>query len=315
MYLSALRTARGSFVELHFKFVLGYFLWNFYRVLSGEAAGAEAAAGIFSDFCNAVRAEESEGIHADYLCDFLNGVLVRDEVLLAVDVRSEETLAHERRGGYPHVDLSSARMAEQLDDLRRGSSPYDTVVYKDNALALYRFADRVQLYPYGILAHSLSRLNERSADIAVLYEADSVGNTALLCEAERSVKSAVRAADDDVRLNRVLQRKIMTCTQTRAVDARTLDDRVGARKINELEHAHGAPLTAVGPNALNAVLVDNDYLSGFDIPDEIGASAVECAALGSHDIARAVRELTQTKRSEALRVACRNELFRRHYCK
>ena len=84
----------------------------------------------------------------------------------------------------------------------------------------------------------MNRGNERSAYVAVLDEADAVGDTALLSEPERSVKSAVRTADNNVSLNGVLKRKVMPGAKPCTMYACSLNDRIGTCEIYEFKHAH-----------------------------------------------------------------------------
>ena len=135
----------------------------------------------------------------------------------------------------------------------------------------------------------------------------------LLGEYEGGVKSAVRTADDYVRLHGVLQREVMPGTQPGTMHACSLNDRIRTREVDELEHAHGAFLTAVGLNALDTVVVDHNDLARFDIPDEFRADTIQRAAFGGNDIACVLRQFAQAQRTESLWIPCCDELFRGHY--
>src|SRR4029079_13724713 len=70
----------------------------------------------------------------------------------------------------------------------------------------------------------------------------------------------------------------------RAVDLDPVEPRVGARQVEELEHAERAVLGGLdGLERANAVLVDQDQLAGRELSLQLGADQVERARLGGQD--------------------------------
>ena len=73
-----------------FKSVFCSLAWDFGRIFAIEASGAEAFASI-GYLQEVVNAEVAQGIDADDVGDFVNGVVIGNEIFRAVNVRAVVT--------------------------------------------------------------------------------------------------------------------------------------------------------------------------------------------------------------------------------
>ena len=239
-------------------------------------------------------------------------MMTGDEMLARVDVRAVVAGVHERRAGDSHVYLSRARVAKELYDPRGRCAAYDGVVYQNDAFSAHDARDRVQLYSHFVLSRVLPRSDEGSSYIFVFDESYLIGEPGLLRVADRGVKTRVGNADDDIRLNGMLEREESSRAASRLVDVASVYRRVGTREINVLENAHPVgSLSAVLRDTANAALVEYDDLARLDIADELRADGIERAALGRDDV-RAVLRLSVAERTEAVLISCGDHLRRRH---
>ena len=208
------------------------------------------------------------------------------------------------------MDLLRASLTQQLYDAPAGCTAHDGIVDQHDAFITHRLIDHIQLDTHGVLALALRRLDKRPPNIAVFDEADAVRNPRFLCEAERRVKPAVRHADYNVRLNRMLTVQDAPGALARLMDAHAVDNRIGPRKIDVFEYAEAALAAAVGTDAAQPVLIGDNNLTRFHVAQKTRADAVERAALGRKDIA--CFSCANTQRPKSVRIARGNQLFRRH---
>ena len=92
-----------------------------------------------------------------------------------------------------------------------------------------------------------------------------------------------------------------------------LENRVRAREVDELEHAHRVLVRSLEAHAVHPVLVHDDHLARLDLAHERRAHSVERARLRRNDVCRLSRQrdVADAQRPEAKRIAQRDELVRR----
>ena len=209
------------------------------------------------------------------------------------------------------MDLGRACVAQQLDQTAAGRAANDRVVDHDDALALDRGAQGVQLEAHRALALVLTRLNKGTGDITVFDEADAVRDARELGVADGCRDTGVRHADNDVRADRMLNGQILASLLTGKLDRRAVDDGVRTGEINILKYAGGGlALNVAVHRAQLAVFYDAD-LTRLHVADKLRAERVERAGLGGEYIAVAVQQ-TDAERTEAVGVARSDQLARRH---
>ena len=254
------------------------------RVLAGETAVAEGAAGIPGEAVGGVHGEVGEGISADLPGDLLHAVQAAgDQVLPGVHVRAEEAGITEGRGRDAHMDFLRSGFPQEADDALAGGAADDGVVNENHPLVPDGLRDDVQLDADGGFPHVLAGGNEAAADVFVLQEAHAVGNAAFLGVAQGGVDAGVRHADDHVRFHRVFLCEEVAGAEPGLMNRHALDDGVGPGKIDILKHAQGALLSAQAPVGNHAFLAEDHDFPGIDIPDELRPHGVQGTRLrGNH---------------------------------
>ena len=92
-----------------------------------------------------------------------------------------------------------------------------------------------------------------------------------------------------------------------------LEDGVGAREVDELEHAHRVLVRGLKRCAVHTVLVHHDHLAGLNLAHERRVHRVERARLRRHHVRRLAgqRYEADAQRPEAVWIAQRDELVGR----
>ena len=209
------------------------------------------------------------------------------------------------------MHLGRARVAQLLDDGTARRAADDGVVHENDALAAHRGGDDVELDLDSVLAHLLIGRDERSADIFVFQKSDAVGNARSLRVAERRIQTRIGNADDDIRVDLIFFRKERARALSRVVHIAAVDLRIGARRVEVLEHAERLLPAAVRGIVLDAVFGDDEHFARLDLAHLVPPNRVERAGLGSDQIAPVVA-LAEAERAEAVRVARGDELGGRH---
>src|SRR6478609_1142656 len=255
-------------------------------VLPGEARGAQLVGGL-------VR-------RADRGPDLLDLEAGRDELGPRREVDAVEARPLHGRRADAHVHLGRAGLAEHADLRSLGVAAHDRVVDDDEALAADRVLERVELEPDAELAQGLRRLDEGAADIRVLDEALAERDPRLLRVAHGRRHARLRHTDDEVGVDGVLAREDASHLDAGLVHDPAADDGVGAGEVDVLEHA--ALGLGLGERVrAQAVLVDDDELTGFDLADDGGADRLQGRRLGRDD--PAPLEAAEREGTHAPRVA------------
>ncbi len=115
-------------------------------------------------------------IGAGGLADLFNGLVRGDQLGAVAGVDAVEAgVCHGWRADA-HMHFTRARVADQAHEASTGGAPHDGVVHDDHALALDHLADGVELEMDTVLALLVARLDEGAPDVAVLDEADLIGD-------------------------------------------------------------------------------------------------------------------------------------------
>ena len=128
------------------------------------------------------------------------------------------------------MDLLRPSLEEELDELAARVTPHYGVVYDDDAPALYHGGERVELEPQAELAHPVRRLDERPADVAVLYEPFGVGYAAPPRVPDGGRDPRVRDRYHDVSLGRSFLGEQLPHTLARARDLPPVEAESGRAK-------------------------------------------------------------------------------------
>ena len=124
-------------------------------------------------------------------------------------------------------------------------------------------------------------LNEGAAHVGVFHHALAVRNTGFLRVADRGGRSRFGRGNHEVGFNGMFAREFTAHLDAGFVDALPIEVRVGARKVDVLEHA----ALARGFTyllAAQAVLVDRNELTRGDLAHETRAADVERGSFGGH---------------------------------
>ena len=109
----------------------------------------------------------------------------------------------------------------------------------------------------------------------------------------------------------MLDGQILAGLLTGQLNRCTVDDGVRTGKVNVLEYTRGGLALDTAVHGAQLTVFDNADLTGFYIADELCTERVQSAGLGSENVAVVVQQ-ADTQRTEAVRVACRDQLARRH---
>src|SRR5215216_2115815 len=155
------------------------------RVVAVEAGAAEAVLPLLCGGDHRVDGEIGQGGSPDVGSDLLHRQVRAYELIRTIHVDAVIAGAFDRGRRDPEVDLSSAGLEEQLDQLAARVAAYDGVVHDDHPFAFDHAGQRVELEPDAELAHTVGRLDESTANVAVLYKAFRVRDAAPLRVAYR----------------------------------------------------------------------------------------------------------------------------------
>src|SRR5213594_3193835 len=75
--------------------------------------------------------------------------------------------------GNPHVNFLRAGIADQADNLLAGGAAHDRIVNQGNALPVEQAAHRIELQFDAEITHRLARLDERSSNVVIAYQAEA----------------------------------------------------------------------------------------------------------------------------------------------
>src|ERR1700733_9330185 len=252
-----------------------------------------------------------EPVRADQARHLLYRAAARDQLAHRRHVDAVDVGEAHRWCRGSDVHLGRARLACQLDDLRRGGAAHDRIVHQQHRLAAELQVDGVELAAHRLLALLLAGHDEGAADVAILDEALAVLNAEALRQLQGTGAAGVRDGDDDVdvvdrALAQDLVRQAVTHAHAGAVHRDVVDLGIGAREIHVLEDARRVPrggdaLLGVQP----ALFVDEHRLPGRHVAHQAERQAVERHALGGeHPLGAARRApLAEHQRADAVRVA------------
>src|SRR5215211_3615810 len=275
------------------------------RVVAVEAGAAEAVLPLLCGGDHRVDGEIGQGGSPDVGPDLLHRQVRANELVRAIHVDAVVAGAFDRGRRDPEVDLSSAGLEEQLDQLAARVAAYDGVVHDDHPFAFDHARQRVELEPDAELAHTVGRLDKSTANVAVLYKAFRVRDAAPLRVAYRRHHPRIGDRDDHVGLGRRLLRQDLAHPVPGACDLATIKSRVGTGEVHVLEDAESAA-RALGPVARQALVVYNDDLAGFHVAQEPGADDVQAARLAGDGVT--AFDFTDAEGTEAMRVPKGDEL-------
>lgn len=246
------------------------------------------------------------------LLDLLDRHPRRGELFLRAHVDPVEAGPLDGRGRDPNMDLGRAGLEHELHDLLRGRRSDDRVVDEDDPFPAYVRLQRREFHPDATLAHVLIGRDEGAVDVPALHHAFAIGNTAMLRVAQRGRDPAVGHGDHDISFHRMLDRELMPHPLSCGVEQRVVHLAVGAREVDELEHAHRSAGRRRALSEPHALRVDDDHLSGFHLVLHDAIEGREGAALASHEIT-AILESSGDQRANPQGIAETENHGRREY--
>src|SRR3954454_12163007 len=269
-------------------------------VLAVEAGAAELVGLDGRRGRELLERDVAEGVRADRRADLVDRQAVGDELGERGEVDAVEARPLHRWRGDADVYLGRPGLAQHAHDGPLGVAADDRVVDDDDPLAGDRGAERVELEADAELTDRVGRLDEGAADVRVLHQSRAVRDPRALGEPDRGRCAALRHRDDQVCLHRRLACEPATHLDAGLVHRATGDRGVGSGEVDVLEQAAlrrrlGEPLRA------QAVLVDRDQLTGFDLAHERRADDVERRCLGRDH--PAALQPAEHQRTHSVRVA------------
>src|SRR5919202_359173 len=234
-------------------------------VVAIKAGPAELALRSLGGLSHAVDGEVGQRGRPDLLADLLHSVIRSNELLLCVHVDAVVARARNRRRGDAEVHFLSASLEEEPHELAGRVPPDDGVVYHNHPLARDNRRQRVELQAQAQLAHTVSRLDERPAHVAVLYETPRERYPAAARIPHSRHESGVRHRDDHVGLGRRLLCEYLAHLLPGARDLPPVEAGVGTGEVHVFEDTKSAT-RALRMVALETRIVYHDDLAGLDVP-------------------------------------------------
>ena len=130
----------------------------------------------------------------------------------------------------------------------------------------------------------LGRLDESSPDIAVFDESFCVGNPGFLRKSNGCRDSRIRNRNHNICINLRFLSQMFTKPKTIAVEAFVIHVTIWTSEIDHLKDTQFGFAVLIPSNGLNALIVNEDHFSRFDISDEFGSDNVEPTGFGGEDI-------------------------------
>src|SRR5579859_2393896 len=284
------------------------------RVRAVEARAAELLRRAAADGTHEARdGQVRQAVGAYVAAHLLDGTARCDELLGRADVDAHEARKAHGRARDPHVDLLRPRCPQPVDDATGRGAADDGVVDGDQTLAPDGARQRVELQHHARLAQRLVGLDERAVDVAAFHQRLAIWDAGGFGVSDCGRGAAVRERDHHVRLDRRFLGQLMTHPDARLLELAVLEDGVGTREVDELEHAHRVLVGRLERGAVHAVLVHHDHLARLILAHEGRVHSVERARLRRHRVCRLAGEgyESDAQRPEAERVAQRDELVGR----
>src|SRR5437868_7910554 len=249
-----------------------------HRIGAVEACAAEFAGGTAADGADEARdGQVVERVGADLLAHLIDGSSGRDELLGRADVHAHEAWEAHGRAGDPHVDLAGAGGAQAFDDAPRGGAAHDRVVDGYQSLAFDRPRQRIELEHDAGFAQRLVGLDEGPVDVTALHHRLAERDARSLRVADRSRRARVGEWNYHVGLDGRLLRELVAHPDARILELAVLEDRVWAREVDELEHAHRVLARRLEADAVNTMFVHHHHLAGLHLAHERRANGVKGA--------------------------------------
>ena len=129
----------------------------------------------------------------------------------------------------------------------------------------------------------IRRLDEGAPDIVVSDNAEFEGDAAFHRVAHGGRNARIGHRHDDVRGHRGFTRELRPDPLAGVIDRHALHHRIGTGEIDVFEDAEPFARPAEGLDAVHALVVDHDDLTGFDVAHEIGADDIQRAGFRGQD--------------------------------
>src|SRR5947207_5700727 len=203
-------------------------------------------------------------------------------------------------GGRRHAEmnLGGARVADQLHQGPARRAPHDRIVDHDDLLTLEDLAHGIELDLDLRHAAGLRGVNERAADVMVANQRVLQLDPGLLRETERHGVGRIGHRKHAVRpRGRMLAGQLVPQGPAYAVHGPVEYGAVGARKVDQLEHAAAPRPRQQRRQLVHLIALDADEVPGLELPHDRRASDVERARFGRHD--PAASQATEHERPEA----------------
>ena len=208
-----------------------------------------------------------------------------------------------------HMHFLGAGLAQHLHDLQRGGAPHDRIIDEDDTLAGDHRAVGIVLELDTKVADLVAGLNEGAADIMRTDDAEFERQPGFLGKTDRRRCAAVGHRHHHIGIDRAFAGQFGADLFADLIDARAIDDRIGAAEIDMLEDARTRALRLEWPQGPQAARADDDQFTGLDGAQEGGADNIERDGFGGKNIG--IAKAAQHQRSHAKRVAAGQHAFGR----
>lgn len=167
---------------------------------------------------------------------------------------------------------------------------------------------RAELYFNKVVPVVLPRRDKGAPDVFVLDKPYAVGNAGAGGISQSSVKTAVRHAYNNVRLNGMPLCQKLSRLFSRCMNAYALDIGIRTGKVDVFKRAEALSADLAALDGVNAGLVENNYLSRLDVADKARSHRTQGAAFGSRYVC-SVGSYPIAERAKTVFVANCNQLW------
>ena len=148
-------------------------------------------------------AEVAQGIDTDDFGNFIDGVMVSNQIFRRVNIRAIVARRNKRRSADAHVNFFCAGFAQKLNGSAAGGPTYDGVVNQNHALSGDDAANRIELDVNTDLALFLCRGDKGSPNVFVFGKTNAVWNTGGVGIAQGGFQAGIGNANNDIGINRM----------------------------------------------------------------------------------------------------------------
>src|SRR3984957_10474376 len=181
------------------------------------------------------------------------------------------------------MHFTCAGIAHHLHDLYRRCAADDRIIDQYDALATDDGAVGTVLEPNAKLADVLGGLDKGPPDIVIADNAKLVRDAGFLGVSDRRRHAGIGDRNDHIGGSRSLAREFGARGLADVVDAASADDRIRPGEVDVFEDARPRRHRRKWFVRMGAVIVEDQYLTVFDVAHILRTDDIERASLGRED--------------------------------